>query len=291
MAGAGNASLSEIQLIEKLADGYSTQSKTANQFWIALLISSIIALTGTGTISTTTKATEPAKMDTAHITNTITAPAAVTDTTFAAKTGAGPAKADAVPIKKKEKKLWKLPFSLGEVSSDNFHLICIILIITLLIAFSSAMLQAIRVRMLIQKCINRMDKDDQYIHGVHIQDYVDSILTPTYNRTGPISMFILGKFKGEGTPGKIAKKISYVLYKAFKYYSFLFIYFLPVFSIIKCITFLYKMDVPDWLQDASLFVQDYFVIPTLVVLGTVSIVILFSGDYSYMRNVKTRIES
>src|SRR4051812_22718540 len=121
MAGAGGPSLSEIQLIEKLADGYSTQSKMANQFWIALLISSIIALTGTGTISNTTRANDPAKGDTAHVTNTIAPPVIVTDSTYSAKKpAASPAKTDAAPVKKKERRLWKLPFSLGEVSTDNF---------------------------------------------------------------------------------------------------------------------------------------------------------------------------
>lgn len=230
--------MEHLGLIEKLCAGYSTQSKTANQFWLVLIISSIIALTGYP-----------------------------------------------VPQIGTTDKFIKLPFTLGDVNSIDFYSISVVLISVLLIAFDSAMIQAIRTRMLIQKCIENLD--DKFIDKVHIQDYIDSTLMPTYNRVAPISQFILGKkqFLEDVTKqNRLIKAIGIVLYVLLKTTTFILMYFIPLLAIRKCWLFLINA------KDYGQFQIPNFILISIIMLALISTLILFVGDLKYLCRVIKRIQ-
>jgi hypothetical protein len=230
--------MEHLGLIEKLCTGYSTQSKTANQFWLVLIISSIIALTG---------------YPVAQIGST--------------------------------DKLIKLPFTLGDVNPIDFYSISAVLVSVLLIAFDSAMIQAIRTRMLIQKCIE--DLDDKFIDKVHIQDYIDSTLMPTYNRVAPISQFILGKkqfLEDANKQNNTIKFAGIVLYVLLKTTTFILMYFIPLLAVRKCWLFLINTEHHGQLQ-----IPD-FILTLIIMLALISTLVLFIGDLKYLCRVIKRIQ-
>ena len=114
--------MTQDDLLKKLSEGYSIQSETANKFWLALIVSCIITITGRPDIKSS---------------------------------------------------LIDLPFTLGKVNSADFYTIMIILVCTIIIAYASAMIQAIRARKLIQKILDNVDEKDKFTNNVHIQDLVD----------------------------------------------------------------------------------------------------------------------
>jgi len=221
--------MEQVKLIEKLAAGYSTQSKTANQFWLVLIIASIIALTGKAGVEN----------------------------------------------------LIELPFTLGKVDIYDFYSVSTILISVLVIAFTSAMIQTIRTRMLIQKEIESIAAKDRFIGQIHIQDYLDSILTPTYNRVGPISQFLLGRnqFLGQKRPNKFLRAVGVILYSVLKLSTFFFMYFVPVIAMFKCYGNLKSIAGGI----ASPIISCFLII--LIALSLISILILFVGDVRYLARV------
>jgi hypothetical protein len=106
----------------------------------------------------------------------------------------------------------------------------------LAIAFTSAMIQTIRTRKLIQKWIEC--QTEKFYSKVHIQDMVDSVLSPTYNRVAPIAQFVLGKnqfFEEDNVKASHFQNVfASLLYIVFKVITFIFLYCIPLFCIFKC---------------------------------------------------------
>ncbi len=92
--------------------------------------------------------------------------------------------------------------------------------------------------MLIQKAINDLSDTELFIGKVHMQDYFDSISTPTYSKVAPIAQFILGKnqFFGEPKPSKGRRRFAKLVYLVFKYSTFIFLYVIPIWALLKCWT-------------------------------------------------------
>lgn len=225
---------SKKNLIKELAEGHSKQSKIANQFWLVLMISSVIA--------------------------------------FAGNAGAN--------------NRYNLPFTLGEVSASDFYFISLILISITTIAFTSAMIQAIRARMLIQKVIDSLTEKERYVEEIHIQDYLDSILTPTYNRVAPISQYLLGKnqFFGNGKQNKFLKSIGAIFYIILKLLTFGFIYIIPLLAINKCLVYL-----KDNINNGIIHIHNS-ILYSLVFISLICILILFVGDIKYILRALRRIK-
>lgn len=222
--------MKDYELIKELAEGFSRQSKTSNQFWITLIITSIITITAQPDINN----------------------------------------------------LVELPFTLGKVKTENFYSIVLILICVLSIAYASAMIQAIRARKLIQKVINNMDKKIYY--KVHIQDVLDCMLIPTYNRVAPISQFLLGKnqFYGELKPKKYLKILSTIFYVLLKLTTYIFLYIVPVYSMLLSWNkiHIYESD--------SIIIKPYLLI-VLIVISLIVLSIVFIGDLKYLCIVTKKI--
>jgi hypothetical protein len=225
--------MTPIDIVEKLAVGYSTQTKRANQFWLVLIIASTITLTG-------------------HI---------------------------------DRENFVQLPFTLGSVIPSDFYSICLVMISALLVAFTSAMIQALRSRMLIEKCINKMVESEKFMGEIHIKDYLDSIVTPTFSRVAPIPQFILGKnqFLGEGPQNKLSKTLGICLYFLLKIATFTFTYFIPFIAINVCWKYLVKnpksgvVVMPDWL------------IIGILLIASICTIIIFIGEIKYLIRVLKRL--
>jgi hypothetical protein len=223
--------MKDYEVIKELSEGYSRQSKTSNQFWITLIIASIITIT--------------AQPDTNN--------------------------------------LVELPFTLGKVKTVDFYSIVLILICVLSIAYASAMIQAIRARKLIQKVIDNMD--EKFYYSVHIQDILDCMLIPTYNRVAPISQFLLGKnqFYGELNPNKYLIKLITVFYVILKITTYIFLYIVPVYSI------LLSWDKICAYESDSIIIKPYFLIG-LIVISLIVLLIVIIGDLKYLWIVIKRIK-
>jgi hypothetical protein len=178
----------------------------------------------------------------------------------------------------------KLPFGLGEANKSDFYTTSLILICILTIAFTSSMIQAIRTRKLIQNEIDTMPIQERFISNTHIQDYLDSILSPTYNKVAPISQFLQGKnqfFKKDAE--ERGKRIVPILYYVIlKLVSFLFMYFVPIISIIMCYC---RIE----LNDESVIRFSKGIYLPIIFLSLSSILILVIGDLKYLKNVIKRI--
>lgn len=224
------------ELIKTLSEGYSVQSETANKFWLFLIISCIITITG-----------KP----------------------------------------EKESGLIELPFTLGKVNIADFYSIMIILICILLIAFASAMIQAIRASKLIRAVINTMSEQDKFHYKVHIQDLVDCTVKPTFNRVAPVAQYLLGKnqFLGDAKPRKDIKLFSSIFYSFLKITTFIFIYIIPIFSIYKSWTGLSLHR-----NELTIHIPVFFLL-VLVVLAAIATIILLVGDVKYFSGVMIRINA
>lgn len=225
--------MDSIELIKVLSEGYSKQSKTANQFWLVLIIASIITMTGS-----------------------------VNDDNMI-----------------------ELPFTLGTVVPKDFYSISMVLISVVSIAYTSAMIQAIRTRMLIQTAIEELMKSQTFFSNIHIQDIVDSILSPTYNRVAPISQFILGKnqFLGQGPQKNHVRWAGIVLYVFFKLCGFISMYLIPLLAVVKCYDYLIEHGTENTIN------LPFAVIIFLVILALISIVILLVGEIRYLGRVILKI--
>lgn len=219
--------------IANLANGYSTQAKATNTFWIVLIISSIIAIVG----------------------------------------------------RNDEKGLIELPFTLGKVIPTDFYTISIILISTVTIVFSAAMTQTLRSRMLIQKAIEDLSESERYVGKINIQDYFDSIATPTYTRVAPIAQFLLGKkqFFGEGKQNKFIKSIATILYIALKLTTFVFLYLIPAFALIKCWE---NRNINS--PGSSIHIPNYLLF-FLILLATITMLVLFIGEMKHVFRVSRKL--
>jgi hypothetical protein len=223
------------EVLMKLCDGYSIQSRTANRFWLVMIVASIISLTG-----------QP-----------------------------------------NDDNLISLPFTLGTVNISDFYSISIIIISVTSIAYSSAQIQGLRARDLIRIVIKDFDKDSKWLSkNMHVKDFVDCSLNPTFNRVAPISQFLQGKvqFLNKTEPqNKLLKTTGAVLYFIMKIISLLFIFVIPVYSIKRCWEELStspatnSIDIPN----SILF--------TIMGLATFSLVILIYGELKYSIRAFKRI--
>ena len=129
-----------------------------------------------------------------------------------------------------------LPFLLGEVNNSDFYVICLFLICILTIVFASSLLQATSSRKLIQVEIDKLPKDDRFVSYTHVQDYVDTILFPTYYRVAPIIQFMQGKnhFFERGKNEKIKEVIPRLCYIVLKSFSVILIHSVPTVSFFIC---------------------------------------------------------
>ena len=219
--------------ISKLSEGYSTQAKTTNKFWLVLIIASIIALVG--------------RLD--------------------------------------DKQLIELPFTLGKVQPTDFYTITIILISVVTIVFSAAMTQTMRTRLLIQKAIDDLPESELYIGKIHVQDYFDSMVSPTYLRVAPISQFMLGKnqFFGTGKQNKLIRSLATILYILLKSTTFVFLYIMPAFAVKKC----WENKIIG-ASNQTLHIPDFYLI-ILTGLAAVCMIIMFIGDIKNIFGVTKRI--
>jgi hypothetical protein len=223
------------ELITKLAEGYSTQSKTTNTFWIVLIVASIIGLVG----------------------------------------------------RQDNDNLIELPFTLGRVTATDFYAINIVLISVVIIAFSSAMVQTIRTRMLVQKAIDDLSDNELFVGKVHMQDFFDSVTTPTYSKVAPIAQFLLGKnqFFGEPKPSKSRRRFAKWVYLILKYSTFAFLYLIPSWALVKC-----------WANKnintsiSTLHIPNVFLI-FIMSLAAASVIILLLGDIKHIRRASKKITS
>lgn len=184
-----------------------------------------------------------------------------------------------------DKKLIELPFTLGRVHPADFYSITIILISVVVIAFSAAMTQAMRTRMLIQKAIDSLSRGDQYIGKIHIQDFFDSTVTPTYIRVAPISQFMLGKnqFFGMRQKNKWIRGAATILYIMLKVATFVFLYFIPIIALTKCWR---SKDIAA--SEATLHIPGFLLIMLVVLAGT-SMLVLAIGDIRHLVKVTRRV--
>ncbi len=218
--------------VSGLADGYSTQAKTTNSFWIVLIISSIIALVG--------------RVD--------------------------------------ERGLIELPFTLGKVIASDFYTVSMILISTVTIVFSAAMAQTLRSRMLIQKAIEDLSHDDRYVGKIDMQDYFDSVATPTYTRVAPISQILLGKrqFFGEGKQNPFIRTIATILYIVLKCTTFVFLYFIPIYALINC----WNNHHPS--SNSTFHISNTLLL-ILILLAVISMLILFFAELKHIIRVSGKL--
>lgn len=221
-----------IELISDLTEGYSTQAKTTNGFWLTLVISSIIAILG-----------HP-----------------------------------------DDKGLVELPFTLGKVVQSDFYSISICLISVIIIAFSAAMAQLIRTRVLIQRVVDNQEPEGQLIFGTHLLDYFDSLAIPSYTRVASISQYLQGEkqFHGSKKPNKFIRITSTILYILLKIATFGFIYFIPILALLKCWSQLHYNSphityIPSW------------ILVSLMSLAFSTMAILFAGDIKRIVRVCKKI--
>lgn len=184
-----------------------------------------------------------------------------------------------------DKNLIELPFTLGKVPAPDFYFVTIVIICVVIIVFSSSLTQTLRTRMLIQKAIENLKEKDLYIDTIHVQDFIDSIVTPTYTRVAPISQFMLGKnqFFGKGEPNKQLKRVATIFYIILKFVTFIFLYFIPVSAVLKCWKNL------DLISPNSTFHVSRLVILFLVLLAVITFVILLIGEIKHIYRVSRKL--
>jgi len=185
--------------------------------------------------------------------------------------------------------LISLPFSLGDVVTADFYAISIIIISVVSIAYSSAQIQGLRARNLIQKLINELSSEDKWItNSIHVKDFVDSVLNPTFNRVAPISQFLLGGFIEKDSTidnrNKILKRIiGAILYVILKALSFLFMYLIPTYAIFK-----------SW-KGIQLDISSHdILIPNvlnliIVIIAVFSLTVVLLGEFNYTKRAIHRI--
>jgi hypothetical protein len=222
-----NSIMTEQQeVIAKLAEGFSSQAKTANKFWITLIISSIIGLVG----------------------------------------------------RPDNDKLIELPFTLGKVYAADFYSIIIVLISVVIIAFSSAMLQLIMTRILIQSVIDKLDENEKHFGKVHMHDFFDSIAIPTYSKVSPIAKALLGNFQFKNDPptGIGLNIFTQFIYFIFRISMFAFYYIIPLWALSKC----WNHKTLD-LSKGTILIPNWILV-IIMVLAAISISILFIEDIKHI---------
>lgn len=184
-------------------------------------------------------------------------------------------------------KLIELPFTLGKVQIADFYIITLILISVIVIVFSASMTQTMRTRLLIQEVIDQLPESEKKFSGINIQDYFDSIISPTYMRVAPISQFIFGKkqFLGKGKKSRLIKFISSTLYILLKLTTFVFLYIVPGLALHTC----WKNKEIGSLSQ-TLNIPDFYLI-TIMILATICMLIMFIGDFKNIAGVLKRLSS
>lgn len=218
-------------LIIKLTEGYSSQSKQVNNIWVVLMIVSIFGLTG--------QADDKGKI--------------------------------------------ALPFTLGQVSAGDFYTISIVLLSVIMIAFSSAVAQTIRTWLLIQKKIDSYSKDEFVKYDM--KDVVNSLAIFTYNRVSSISYLLsdVEKSVKQKIISRIIILLKRILYLVLKIFTFAFLYFLPIRTIIYC------LEQKSKYRDIGILSIPHPVILSLAVLAILSVVMILINDIVYMTKAIRKI--
>jgi hypothetical protein len=92
------------------------------------------------------------------------------------------------------------------------------------IGFASAHCQAISSRQLIEKIIG--ENENAVIHNVKIRELVDSTITPTFQKVGPI------EFSKNTPPWSAMRFLDTALYLSLKVFTLVMFYFLPTLVIV-----------------------------------------------------------
>lgn len=164
-------------------------------------------------------------------------------------------------------------FGLNISNEFTFYYLSLLIISALNIAFSSSMIQAIRVRKLIQTVFE--NNKDQISIEIHTLDYVDSIISPAYNRVSPIADFILGKrqFRNDNAISPFTYCISRLFYVLLKLITYIALFIIPGYVFIVC----YNKVGSDFTGVLK------FAWP-IAILSIISSLILFIGDIVYSYN-------
>ena len=126
-----------------------------------------------------------------------------------------------------------LPFGIGPVSRVDFFPFALLAISIFIIGFGSSHIQAVRVTKLIHRVI-KDNEDDPYIGGIHIQDFFDSVVTPSFNRVAPLGQILQGKYQffpeAKQIP-KYLKVLGYSYYLVLKFITFIVMYAFPFYAL------------------------------------------------------------
>jgi len=130
-----------------------------------------------------------------------------------------------------------LPFNIGQVKNTDFYPFAAVLLGLLIISFGSIQIRSVRTKKLIEKVICEIKEKDGNIYGIDLRDIFDSIIEPSIFRLAPIAQFIRGKYQffhnSENCP-KYLKILSTFYFFILKLISYLVIYFLPFYAMLKC---------------------------------------------------------
>ncbi len=219
--------------LQKLMDGCSTYTKTANQFWIALAFFSLVTI---------------------------------------------------APYINKDN-LIEMPFGLGKFPPNKFYLLAFFVNAILVICFGSAFSQAIRARKLIQRSVDRIKRNYVFEGPVFLQDAVDVILYPAFNRMAPLAQVLQGR--KQFFPEALQSPCAYRLI-AYLYYLFL-----------KILATAILYGFPGWALGISFYYSFHFMPPGWTIakvflwlmagLAGITLTQLAVGDILYAVGVSRRI--
>lgn len=179
----------------------------------------------------------------------------------------------------------ELPFGMGKVNETNFHFMSLIIISSISIAYSSAMIQTIRIRKLIQKVIDNLES--KIINGIHVEDYIDSILNSTYNRISPISQFFLGKnqfLDDKSHQNIVIRFIAILFYFCLKVFT-IFVYAIPIFILYT--HFMFIRNYCEYTEYADY--KYYYISIVLGAIALISFLVLIIGEFRILFSVVRKI--
>lgn len=180
-----------------------------------------------------------------------------------------------------------IPF-IGEVKRTDFFPFATILISILLIGYSSAQIQAIRTRRLLQKIIDNTKEEVILPGDVHLQDVFDGITSPAVNRVAPLAQILQGKHQflpdSDNCP-VILVFLSIAYYIILKLITYLVMYAFPALALARSILLgnIFTGDVCPW--NVPLFVfKTVSVIALIIALQLLVIDVLYT-----IRAIRKRI--
>jgi hypothetical protein len=183
--------------------------------------------------------------------------------------------------------LMEMPFGLGKFRPPDFYLLAFFVNAILVICFGSAFSQAIRARKLIQRAVDRLKRNYIFDGPVFLQDAVDVILYPAFNRVAPLAQAL--QAKSQFFPEALQVPRSQRLL-AYGYYLFL-----------KTLATAILYGFPGWALGVSFYHSLLYMAPgwaiakvfiwLMAVLTGIILVQLSLGDVVYAVRVSKRIFS